>query len=104
MLNDYIKIGQRIELQAVKRVKMQDDSQSEKVYSSKIYDIISDERLEILMPIENTKLILLPVDAEYEMFFYSEKGLYECVAKIIDRYKSNNVYILVMELTTNLRL
>ena len=103
MLNDYIKIGQRIELQAVKRVKMQDDSQSEKVYSSKIYDIISDERLEILMPIENTKLILLPVDAEYEMFFYSEKGLYECVAKIIDRYKSNNVYILVMELTTNLR-
>lgn len=103
MLNDYIKPGQRVELQTIKRVKLNGKSEEEKVYSTKIYDIVSDERLEILMPIEKTKLILLPVDAEYEMVFYAEKGLYECFAKIIDRYKSNNVYILVMELTTNLR-
>ena len=52
---------------------------------------------------EQTKLILLPVDGEYDLFFYSGAVLYECVARVIDRYKSNNVYILLMELETNLR-
>lgn len=103
MLNDYIQLGQRVELQPVTRVKLNEDVTKNKIYSSKVYDILSDERLEILMPFEQSKLILLPVDAEYEMFFYADNSLYECVARIIDRYKSNNVYILVMELTTNLR-
>lgn len=103
MLSDYIKLGQRIELQAVTRVKLNEESPVQKVYLSKVYDILSDERLEITMPVEQGKLILLSVDTEYEMFFYGEHGPYECVARIVDRYKSNNVYILVMELTTNLR-
>lgn len=103
MLNDYIQPGQRIELHPLTRVKVNEDATQNKVYASKVYDILSDERLEILMPFEQTKLILLPVDAEYEMYFYAENNLYECVARIIDRYKCNNVYILLMELTTNLR-
>ena len=102
MLNNYIQLGQRIELQAVTRVKLK-DSAEQKVYTSKVYDILSDERLEITMPVEHGKLILIPVDTEYEMFFYGEHGLYECRARIVDRYKSNNVYILVMELTTSLK-
>ena len=102
MLNNYIQLGQRIELQAVTRVKLNEE-QDTKVYASKVYDILSDERLEITMPVEQGKLILIPIDVEYEMYFYGENGLYECHAKIVDRYKSNNVYILVMELTTNLK-
>ncbi len=103
MLSDYIRLGQRIELQAVTRVKQNEGAPSPRVYASKVYDILSDERLEITMPLEQGKLILLPVDDEYEMFFYGEHGLYECMAKIVDRYKSNNVFILVMELTTSLK-
>lgn len=34
---------------------------------------------------------------------FEENSLYQCFARIIDRYKSNNVYVLVMELTSNLR-
>ncbi len=103
MLNEYIRLGQRVEIQAVTRVKLNEENTIVKTYSSKVYDILSDEKLEILMPVEQSKLVLLSVDTEYKMFFYGERGLYECVARIVDRYKSNNVYILVMELTTNLR-
>lgn len=103
MLDKYIIPGQRIELQAVNRVKIAEGETHGKTYSSRVYDIIGEDRMEILMPMENTKLILLPVDGEYEVFFYTDGGLYECVARIIDRYKSNNVYILVLELITNLR-
>ena len=50
-----------------------------------------------------TKLILLPIDGEYDLCFYTAQGLYQCFARIIDRCKSNNVYVLVFELTSNLR-
>lgn len=103
MLDKYVVPGQKIELQAVKRVKVSGEEENRKTYNSKVYDIIGDDRLEVVMPMEQTKLILLPVDAEYEVFFYTENGLFECVTRVIDRYKSNNVYLLLLELVTNLR-
>ncbi|MCR5594259.1 MAG: flagellar brake protein [Lachnospiraceae bacterium] len=105
MLSKYVVVGNRVELQAVKRLKLNDSSENEerKVYTSKVYDIISDERIELLMPMEQTKLILLPIDGEYELCFYTDNGLYQCVAKVVDRYRDNNVYVLALDLTTNLR-
>ena len=102
MLSKFIALGDRIELQAVdRRLKSDDDNQ--KIYQSKVYEILTEDTLEITMPMEKTKLILLPVDGEYDMVFYGETGLYQCFARITDRYKSNNVYILRAELTSNLR-
>lgn len=102
MIEKYIKAGQRVEMKAVKRTSLKDD-QTERVYGSKVYDVISDDQVEIEMPMEQTKLILLPVDGEYEIYFYAGPVLYECVGRVIDRYKSNNVYILLFEIETNLR-
>lgn len=102
MLSKFITVGNKIELQAVERGNS--GAQSEKkIYHSTVYDILSEDTLEITMPMEQTKLILLPVDGEYDLVFYGETGLYQCFARIIDRYKSNNVYILVVELISNLR-
>lgn len=103
MLENFIKPGQRVDLKAVRRVKVSGEETREKVYSTKIYDIVSEDTIELVMPMEQTKLILLPVDGEYEIFFYTDNGLYESTIRITDRYKSNNVYILLVELQTNLR-
>lgn len=102
MLDNFLKPGQRIDIKAVKRAKNTDEETVEKVYSSRIYDFVSDDTLEILMPMEQTKLILLPVDGEYQTYFYTDNGLYECTVRIVDRYKSNNAYLLQVELQTNL--
>ncbi|MBR1700994.1 MAG: flagellar brake protein [Lachnospiraceae bacterium] len=102
MLSKFITLGDRIELTAVGRVKLSEEEER-KVYQSKVYEILTDDTLEITMPMEKTKLILLPVDGEYDMIFYTDTGLYQCFARIVDRYKSNNVYILRVELTSNLR-
>lgn len=102
MLSKFISPGVKIELQAVDRVT-EDKTATKRIYESKVHDIISEDKLEITMPMEKTKLILLPVDSEYDLVFYGESGLFQCFARIIDRYKSNNVYILVVELTSNLR-
>ena len=105
MLSKYVVVGNRVELQAVKRLNLNQnrDNDERKVYTTKVYDIVSDERIELLMPMEQTKLILLPVDGEYELCFYTDNGLYQCVAKVVDRYRDNNIYVLALDLTTNLR-
>jgi len=103
MLENFIKPGQRIDLKALKRVKVSSEKNKDKVYSTKVYDVVNDDTIEIIMPMEQTKLILLPVDGEYEVFFYTENGLYESTVRITDRYKSNNVYIILVELQANLR-
>jgi len=103
MLDKFIKAGQRIDMKSLRRVRSSDGETQEKVYTTRIYDIVSEDTIELVMPMEQTKLILLPIDGEYEVFFYTENGLYECNVRIIDRYKSNNVYILLVELQTNLR-
>lgn len=103
MLSKFVALGDRIELQSVdKGLKEQSESEM-KVYYSTVHDIMSEDTMEIVMPMEQTKLILLPVDSEYNLLIYGATGPYQCFARVIDRYKTNNVYILVMELTSNLR-
>lgn len=103
MLSKFVSIGARVEMQPVERFDDSADEAGKKLYISQVYEILSEDTMEIVMPMEKTKLILLPVDSEYDMIVYGESGLYQCFARVIDRYKSNNVYILVMELTSNLR-
>ncbi|MCR4788025.1 MAG: flagellar brake protein [Lachnospiraceae bacterium] len=103
MLSKYILPGNRIEMQAVERVKLADEGERKRVYLSQVRDILSEEQLEIFMPMEKTKMILLPVNTEYDMYFYTPQGLYQCFANVIDRYKDENQYVLLMELTSNLR-
>lgn len=102
MLSKFIEPGFKVELQSIGRLNEENNEATKQVYASKVYDIISDDRMEITMPMEKTKLILLPVDGEYDMVIYGQQP-YQCFVRIIDRYKSNNVYILVVELTSNLR-
>lgn len=104
MLKSYIKPGQRVEIQVLENgLTEKQDGQKSKMYASKVHDTLSPDRFEIVMPMEKAKLILLPVDEEYSICFYTEQGPYQCFARIVDRYKSDNIYLLVVELTSNLQ-
>lgn len=103
MLSDYILPGNRVEIQAVERVKPAGNNENRKVYVSQVRDILSDDEIELLMPMEKSKLILLPVSMEFDLYFYTANGLYQCFATVIDRYKDDNQYVLLLELNSNLR-
>lgn len=112
MLSDMIVAGQIVEIQAVNPdteeesengIERVNINEVKKSYRTKVFDILAEDQLEIMMPIEKGKVILLPVDGQFDLCFYTEKGLYQCYARVLDRYKSNNIYIVVMELTSNLR-
>lgn len=103
MMTNFVRPGQKIELQSIARLNRSDEEQNRKVYYSKVYNVLSEDRLEVLMPVEKTKLVLLSVDTEYNACFYTDNGLYQCFVRVVDRYKTSNLYILVLELTSNLR-
>ena len=103
MLSNYIVPRNRVEIQAVEKVRPADENERKKVYISQIRDILSDDQIEILMPMEKSKVILLPVNTEFDMYFYTQAGLYQCFATVVDRYKDGTQYVLLMELTSNLR-
>ncbi len=101
MLSKFISVGAKVELQAVNRSN--EEEYERKTYVSSVNGILSEDKLEITMPMEKTKLVLLSVDEEYDVVFYGESGLFQCFARITDRYKSQNIYLLVLELTSTLR-
>lgn len=103
MLSKFITEGNKVELRPIGRMSGAHSDEQVRVYYSMIHNILSEDTMEITMPMEKTKLILLPVDSEFDLVFYGTGSLYQCCARIIDRYKSNNVYLLVVELTSNLR-
>ena len=103
LLSKYVTPGCRVDLQAIDRLKEESKGGEHKSYQSKVIDVLSEDRIEISMPMEKTKLILLPVDGEYDLYFYSDNGLYQCYARVVDRYKNNRLYVLVLDLISNLR-
>ncbi len=103
LISKYIAPGSKIELEAIDRVLQEDGSYKRKKFESKVVDIIDDDRIEILMPMEHTKLILLPVNGEYDIHFFTTKGLFQCLTRVVNRYKNGNLYLLEIELISNLQ-
>ncbi len=102
MISNFIEPGNKIDIQMVESQRNQ-SNEPPKTYASQIQDILSENQIELVMPMEKRKLILLPMDKEYNLVIYAGNNLFQCFARIIDRYKSNNIYTLVVELTSNLR-
>ncbi len=104
MLSEYVMPGDKIEIRPVN----QDDFGGEvlvrkKIYQSQVSDILSEDRLEILMPMEKTRLISLPVNSEYVIHFFTDTGIYQSSAIVVDVYKPNKSFVLLLQLTTGLR-
>lgn len=103
LLSKYVVPGSRVDLQTIERSGGSVGKEERKSYQSQVIDVLSDDRVEIAMPMEKSKLILLSVDAEFDLYFYSDSGLYQCYARVVDRYKNNSLYVLVFDLISNLR-
>ena len=103
MISKFVQIGNKIEIESIKKTTGELGEVTRKTYRSELYDIESEDVIKIAMPMEQSKVVLLPVDAEYSLCFYTSNGLYQCLARVIERYKSNNLFVLSMELETDLQ-
>ena len=102
MISKYVKIGDKLDLETIDNDSASETLNEKRQYRSVVYDIVSEDQIKIAMPMEQGRVILLPVDGEYSLCFYSQSGLFQCLARVVNRYKSENVFVLLMELTTDL--
>ena len=100
MISEIASIGDKLELK--KTFRTMDSNNKEVTYTSQILDITADNVLNIAMPIEKGRLIPLSVDDKYQMFVYSNRGLYQCNILITNRYKEGNVHILTVQILSEL--
>lgn len=103
LLSKYVVPGGEVELRPIDRGLGSAGGKEQRVHRSQVRKVLTEDRVEIAMPIENGKLILLPVDGEYDMYFYGDNVVYQCNARVADRYRYNGQYALVMDMTSNLR-
>ena len=102
MIEKFISPGYKVEMKSTVNVVLPDGTKGIKTYKSSVYDILDEGRLEIVMTKDQTKLELLPVDGEYDVCFFSHNGVYRADVRIIERRKVDGIYVLVVELISNL--
>lgn len=108
MLSRVVSPGDRIELnKAVSKDALsglrKENSVFAKTLVSQVYDIIDETKIKIAMPIVEGKVISLPVNSTFEICFFTALGLYKSKFIVADRFKENNLYVLVVELVGELK-
>ena len=102
MIEKFISPGDKLEMKSAQDVVLPDGTEGTKLYKSTVYDVTDDGKILIVMPMEKAKMVLLPIEGEYEVCFFSHGGMYNANIRIVGREKINNTYVLVTEMITNL--
>lgn len=103
MVSDIIKLGSKVDIRLQQQVRSEKQTgQAAQIFHSKICDVKEDGKIHMYMPMNGQKYVLLPLDLRYEFIFYTNVGLYRCDGKVTERYKSNNIYMIVIEVTSQL--
>ncbi|MFV0464738.1 MAG: flagellar brake protein [Lachnospiraceae bacterium] len=103
MFTDAIHIGDKVDINVIPKGNTVNKTPSvQKVYKSKVIDKRQNGILEMLMPMEKEKMVLLPLGGEFEFVFYVDNNLYKSFGHVSERYKKNNLYVIYVRLDTPL--
>ena len=103
-LSDWVGLGDKIQIRLVYQLEqlLKGADIEVKVYSSCVYNILSENVLEITMPTDNGKMVLVKEGVRCEMVFYTRKGLISTYSVVKRRYQKDTMYLLKMELKSTL--
>lgn len=103
MLEKYFTPGEKVELHSINKALASKEDEKPKIYFSKINQILLEDKIEIMMPMEQAKFVLLPRNIIFNMIAYSGNGLFECKVKVGERYKIGNIYLQVLEVVSSVK-
>ncbi|MCI8327517.1 MAG: flagellar brake protein [Lachnospiraceae bacterium] len=103
MVSNILYPGDDVEIREIRQIKQQEAAVVPHVYKSKIQEIYENEDIDISMPMEEGKYILLRLGGRYEFSFYTKRNLFRGVGQVKERFKANNIHMLKIELKTQLR-
>lgn len=93
MISDFARPGDKIDITYLHQ-------NNGKVYKSSVFDFLGESVLEIGMPTEGGKMVLFQIGFECSLFFYTQRGMYICDGKVLDRYKKDGFYMMSVKITS----
>lgn len=102
-IDERIQLGDKIDIRYLQEVERTDEEEfMPRTYYSQVLDTRENGHLVIAMPVEAGKLVLLPVGVRYDLIFTTKAGRYRAEASVVQRYKKDNVFMLEVELKSEL--
>lgn len=106
MIEKIVSAGNKIEFTKVSSYKEYDyemGREDKKVYVSQVFDVIDEDRLKIGVPIVNGRVLMIPQNVRIDVCFFTTRGLYQGRAIVVDRFKEDNIYVMVIEMISELQ-
>lgn len=103
MVDNLISEGDKIDFRDILTEAQVNNGVTPNVYVSQVLDFTENGNLMVAMPMRQRNLVPLSKGQQYEVFFYTHKGLYHSIAVIVDRFKSGNIYSMEISLTSELQ-
>jgi len=100
MLQDLVKIGDKVELKQLDQKG--NPIKSANTYVSQVVDYGDEDTVFIAFPIKNGMLVVLNKWANYRLYFYTGKGLYQCDGYMLKMYRDQNITMISMKLVSQL--
>lgn len=103
-LSEVLNLGDKIDIKLTYQLAQYQNGELEEVpeYKSMIMDFPSDHQIEIAMPTLQGRLILFQVGIRCNLFFYTQKGLFTCECTVNNRYKKENLFLLLVDVKSPL--
>ncbi len=102
-ISEIIKPGDKVDARLVQQIESAEKTgTATDTYKSQVLDMAENGNIIISMPTENGRLILLPLGVRFEFVFYSAGSLYRSVGRVVERYKRDNIFMLEIELKSQL--
>lgn len=101
MREQVIRIGDKVEMYKI-TVQSEMENQVRKQYISQLLDYMDGDQIKLAMPMEAGRMIPLTVGDFFEVCFYTNNGLFQSSVEIVDRYKDENVHVMIAEFTSDL--
>ena len=103
MIANIIQPGNKVDLCMMQQIEQERRTGVRAhIYKSQVVNIFADDELELSMPTEAGKMVMLPIGIRFEFVFYSQGGLYRGLGLVKERYKTNNMYMLRASLKSQL--
>lgn len=100
MLRDVLSLGDKIDIRRIDRNSR--PFSGAKTYVSQLVDFVEYDVIQIAAPIIYGKVILLEIGENYNLCFYTNKGLYQCNCVVLSNKKDNKTIISIVRIITNL--
>ena len=100
MLSEIIHPGDKFDIEILKKIEK---NAKKTTYSSQIYDIIDKDKIVAMLPIYRGLIVPLPINAKYELVIYANTALYKCNAILKERYKEDNMHVMILEICSELK-